>query len=144
MEPKDPGPDVGQKYELPQKADSLPQAESCHRKSDEDTAFLCEEQQEDASWSPLTAELLTPVENITNVLDPEVVASIANIPRMDDVEMWDMNPPPHFDPEVGCTRYDHNLVWALDEAAPGSNSLVMEREDRMLDEDNQSRAPGTG
>ena len=45
VEPKDPGLDVGQKYEPPQKAESS-EAESRHRKSDEDTAFLCEEQQQ--------------------------------------------------------------------------------------------------
>ena len=150
VEPKDPGPDVGQKYEPPQKAESSQEAEPCHRKSDEDTTFLCEEpqQQEDAGWSPLTTELLPPGENITDVLDydedPEVIAAIANIPRMDDVEMQDVNPPPGFDPEVGRTRYNHNLVWASDEGAPGSNSPVTEREDRMLDEDTQSKALGTG
>ena len=66
--------------------------------------------------SPLTAELLPPGENVTNVLDydddPEVLAAIANIPWMDDVEMQDMNPPLGFDPEVGHTGYVHNLVWA--------------------------------
>ena len=62
---------------------------------------------------------------------------------MDDVEMQDMNPPPGFDLEVGRTRYDHNLVWASDEGAPGSISPVTEQEDRMLDEDTQPKAPGT-
>ena len=70
--------------------------------------------------------------------------AIANIPRMDDVEMQDVNPPPGFDPEVGRTGYDHNLVWASDEGAPGFNSPVTEQEDRMLDEDTQPKAPGTG
>ena len=133
----------------PRKAESS-EAKSRHRKSDEDTAFLCEEQQqqEDAGWSPLTAELLALGENVTDVLDydedPEVIVAIANIPRMDDVEMQDVNPPPGFDPEVGRTGYDHNLVWASDEGAPGSNSPVTEQEDRMLDEDTQPKAPGTG
>ena len=150
MEPKDLGPDIRQRYEPPQKAGPVPQAESHHRQTDEDTAFLSEEpqQQEDAGRSPLTAELFALGENITNVLDydedPEVVAAIANIPRMDDVEMRDVNPPPGFNPEVGRTGYDHNLVQALDEGAPGSNSPVTEREDRMLDEDTQSKALGTG
>ena len=72
-----------------------------------------------------------------------MVAAIANIPWMDDVEMRDVNPPPGFDLEVGHTRYDHNLVRASDEGAPGSNSPVTECEDRMLNEDNQPKAPGT-
>ena len=72
------------------------------------------------------------------------MAAIANIPRVDDVEMKDVNPPLGFDLEVGCSRYDLNLVWASDEGAPGSNSPVMEWEDKMLDEDTQPRALGSG
>ena len=68
--------------------------------SDEDTAFLCEEpqQQEGAGRSPLTNELLTPEENITQLLDYEegleVIAAIANLLKVDDVEMRDINAPP--------------------------------------------------
>ena len=144
MQPKDPEPDVGKKYEAP------PQDEPRRRKSNEDTAFLCEEpqQQEDAGRSPLTNELLPLKENITNILDYdkdlEVMAAIANIPRADDVEMRDVNPPPGFDLEVGCSGYELNLVRASDEGAPGSNSLVTEQENKMLDEDTQPRAPGSG
>ena len=149
VQPKDAGPDVRKRYELPQSEEPEPQDEPQHRKSDEDTAFLCEEpqQQEGASWSPLTDELLTPGENITELLDyeedPEVMTAIANLPRVDNVEMRDINAPLGFDPEVGCSRYDHNLVWASDGRAPGSNSPVTDREDKMLDEDTQSRALGS-
>ena len=41
-EPKDPGPDVGKKYEPSQKEETS-QDEPHHQKSDKDTAFLCEE-----------------------------------------------------------------------------------------------------
>ena len=149
VQPKDAGPDVGKRYELPQSEEPEPQDEPRRRKSDEDTAFLCEEpqQQEGAGRSPLTDELLALGENITELLnyeeDLEVMAAIANLPRVDDVEMRDINAPPGFDPEVGHSRYDHNLVRASDEGAPGSNSLVTEREDKMLDEDTQSRALGS-
>ena len=127
-----------------------PGRKTIHRMSDEDTTFLCEKQpqQEAAGRSPLTNKLLPLGENITGILDyeedPEVIAAIANIPRMDDVEMQDVNPPLGFDPEVGRTGYNHNLVRASDEGALGSSSLVTEREDMMLDEDTQSKAPGTG
>ena len=148
VQPKDVGLDVGKRYELPWSEEPEPQDEPRRRKSDEDTAFLCEEpqQQEGASQSPLTDELLALGENFTELLnyeeDPEVMAAIANIPRVDNVEMKDINAPPGFDPEVGPSGYDLNLVWASDGGAPGSNSPVMEQEDKMLDEDTQSRAPG--
>ena len=61
----------------------------------------------------------------------------------DDIEMKDVDPPPGFDPEVGCSGYNLNLVRAPGEGAPGSNSLVTEQENRMLDDDTQSRAPGS-
>ena len=50
LDPKDPGPDVGQKYNLPQKEDPSLEEPHC-RKSDKDTTFLCEDepQQEAAS-----------------------------------------------------------------------------------------------
>ena len=70
---KDAGPDVGKKYELPRNEEPEQQDEPQRRKSDEDTAFLCEEpqQQEGAGRSPLTDELLTPGENITQLLNYE-------------------------------------------------------------------------
>ena len=148
-EPKDLGLDVGKKYELPRREDPS-REEPRHRKSDEDTAFLCEEQQqqEGADQSPLTDKLLPTGENITDVLDynvdPEVIAAIANIPPMDDIEMQDVNPPPGFDLEVGCTGYNHNLVWTAGEGAPGSSSPVTEQENRMLGEDTQLKTPGNG
>ena len=106
MQPKDAGPDVRKRYEQPQNEEPEPQDEPWCRKSDEDTAFLCEEpqQQEGAGQSPLAGELLAPGENVTELLDyeedPEVMAAIANIPRVDDVEMKDINAPLGFDPEV--------------------------------------------
>ena len=132
MQLKDAGPDVGKRYEPPRNEEPEPQDEPRHRKSDEDTAFLCEEpqQQEGAGQSPLTDQLLALGENVTKLLDyeedPEVMAAIANILRVDNVEMQDINAPPGFDPEVGRSGYDHNLVRASDEGALGSNSLVME------------------
>ena len=107
-----------------------PGRKTIHRMSDEDTTFLCEKQpqQEAAGRSPLTNKLLPLGENITGILDyeedPEVIAAAANIPRMDDVEMQDVGPPLGFDPEVGQTGYNHNLVRASDEGALGSNSPV--------------------
>ena len=77
--------------------------------------------------------------------DPEVAQAIANIPPWsDDVEMQDVSAPPSFKPEVSHTRYDHNLVWASENPGPGPNSPVTEREDWMLDEDPQAKAPGNG
>ena len=97
---------------------------------------------------PLTDELLTPGEDVTGILDyeedPEVMVVIANIPCMDDVEMQDVNPPPGFDPEVGWTGYNNNLVRVSGERALGPNSLVTECEERMLDKDDQLKAPGNG
>ena len=144
------GPDVGKKYELPQKCESSSQAEPHQRKDDEDTAFLCEEgeQQEAAGWSPLTDELLPP-ENVTDVLnydeDPKVTQAVANIPpRSDDVEMQDVSAPLGFEPEVSHTRYNHNLVQASENPGLWPNSPVTKREDRMLDEDPQAKASGNG
>ena len=88
---KDLGPDVGKEYGLPREKDHSQDEPHC-RKSDEDTAFLCEEppQQEAAGRSPLTDELLPPGENVTGILDykedPEVIAPVANIPHLDDVK----------------------------------------------------------
>ena len=76
--------------------------------------------------------------------DPEVAAAVVNIPlQSDDVEMQEVSPPPGFEPEVSHTGYDHNLVWASENTGLGSNSPVTKREDRMLDEDPQTKAPGT-
>ena len=55
-------------------------------------AFLCKEQMEAAGQSPLTNELLTPGENVTDVLDyndnSEITAAMANIPPWsEDVDM---------------------------------------------------------
>ena len=147
VQPKDVGPDVSKRYELPRNEEPEQQDKPRHQKSDKDTTFPCEEpqQQEGAGRSPLTDELLAPGENITQLLnyeeDLEVIAAIANLPKVDDVEMRDINAPPAFNPEVGLSGYVLNLVRPHDEGALGSNSLVMEQEDQMLDEDNQSRAP---
>ena len=86
MQPKDVAPDIGKRYKLPRNEEPEQQDEPRHRKSDEDTAFLCEEpqQQEGAGQSPLTDELLAPGENVTQLLDYEedleVIAAIANLP----------------------------------------------------------------
>ena len=61
-----------------------------------------------------------------------------------NVEMQEVSPSPGFELEVSRTGYNHNLVWASENMEPGSNSPVTEREDRMLDEDPQTRAPETG
>ena len=94
----------------------------------------------------MTDELLTLGENVTQLLDyeedPEVIAAVANLPKVDDIEMRDIKAPPGFDPEVGRSGYNPNLVRPCDEEALGSNSPVMEQENQMLDGDNQSRAMG--
>ena len=46
VQPKDAGLDVGKKYEPPWNEEREQQDEPQHRKSDEDTAFLCEEPQQ--------------------------------------------------------------------------------------------------
>ena len=113
-------------------------------------AFLCiGEQTETAGRLPLTNELLALGENVTDMLyyedDQEIATAIANIPQQsEDVEMLEADAPPGFEPEISHTGYDHNLVWASENTGLGSNSLVTTREDQMLDEDPQMRAPGTG
>ena len=72
-----------------------------------------------------------------------MIATVANLPKVDVIEMRDINAPVGFKLEVGCSGYNPNLVWPCDEEAPGSNSPVTEWEDQMLDGDNQSRAPGS-
>ena len=130
VEPKDPGPDVWQWCEPPQWSDGI---------------------KNQASHSPLTDELLPPGENVTQVFDydddmqdQEIAEAIANIPCPDDVEMQDVNAPPGFEPEVGCTGYDPNLMQASKDTGLGSVSLVTAREDKTLDKDPQSRAPRMG
>ena len=77
--------------------------------------------------------------------DPEITETIANIPpRPEDVEMWEADPPLGFEPEFSHTGYDHNLVRASEDMGPGSTSPVTAREDRMLEEGPQLRAPRTG
>ena len=111
------------------------------------------------SRSPLTNELLDPGEELLGELDyedvegtnlgpdPEIAQAVAHIPQADtcaDVEMQYVRPPPGFEPEVVKAGYDVNLV-CLDQPKPGSSSLVMAGEDRMLDvEESQPRAPGNG
>ena len=55
-----------------------------------------------------------------------MIAAVANLPKVDDIEMRDINAPPGFDLEVGCSGYNPNLVWLCYEEAPGSNSPVTE------------------
>ena len=100
-------------------------------------------------YEPPQNELLPLGENVTDVLDYdkdlEVAQAVANIPSwLDDVEMQDMSAPPGFEPEVSCTGYHHNLVQASENPGLGPNSPVTKREDRMLDEDPQAKAPGNG
>ena len=126
--PKDQGLDVGKKYETPR---------------EEKPSMQCDSQpQECAGWSPLTNELLTPGENLTNVLNyeyvQEVMEAISNIPKLDDVEMREVNAPLASDPEVGHSGYNLTLVRALGEEALRSNSPVTKQENRMLDDDTQA------
>ena len=96
--------------------------------------------------SPLTSELLALGEELTEVLDYEDIEAVAHIPKADawaDVEMQESNSPPGFEPEVSRSRYDVNLV-RMEPAGLGSASPVMASEDKILDEEIQSRAPGAG
>ena len=109
-----------------------------------------------AGHSPLTDELLALGEKVTDVLDyehdlqeePEIIQAVANIPKPKEdanIEMEEANPPPGFEPKFGHSGYDVNLVRPSDNTAPGTVSLVTQREDRMLDEEPpQTRASGTG
>ena len=77
--------------------------------------------------------------------DPEITTAIANIPpQSEDVRMLEADPPPGFELEFSCIGFDHNLVRASENTGLGSNFLVTAREDWMLDEDPQTKAPGTG
>ena len=108
--------------------------------------------------SLLTNELLAPGEELTEVLDyenveetapgpnPEIAQAVAHIPKADawtNVEMQESNSPPGFEPEVSKSGYDVNLV-RTDPTGPGSASPVMAGEDKMLDEEVLSKAPGAG
>ena len=96
MEPKNPGPDVGQCYKLP-------------RWTDEDSNR--------AGHLPLMKELLSPGEDLMNVLDYEddvqdleIAEAIANIPlRQEDVRMQDINAPPGLN--LRLDALDMTLIW---------------------------------
>ena len=148
VQPNEKRPDIGKKYETPRQSEPS-QPEQRGRRSDEDVAFLCEEQNQAAGWSPLTDELLTPGEDVTDVSDynedPEITATMANIPpHPNDVEMQEVDPPPGVKPEVSCTGYNHYLVRATGDTGLGPSSPVTIREDQMLDDDPQTKALGTG
>ena len=105
--------------------------------------------------SPLTRELLAPGKELIGELDyedveeadpglpdPEIIQAVAHIPQA-DVEMQESHAPSGFEPEVSRSGYDVNLVHT-NPTEPGSASPVMAREDKMLDEEANSRTPGTG
>ena len=97
----------------------------------------------------MTDELLAPGEDVTDVLDydedQEIAAAMPNLPlHPNDVEMWEVDPPPGVEPEVSCTRYTHHLVRAPGDTGLGPSSPVTIREDQMLDNDPQAKALGTG
>ena len=108
--------------------------------------------------SPLTSELLTPEEELTEMLDyddveedvagmpdPEIAQAVAHIPQADafaDVEMQESHRPLGFEPEVSRSGYDVNLVQT-NSTELGSTSPVMARENEMLDRAT-SRTPGAG
>ena len=140
VEPKDPGPDVGRPYQTPKE----------RVKPQENVGTV------QPSCSPLTSELLAPGEELIGELDyedveetdpgpdPEIAQAVAHIPKVDawaDVEMQESNSPLGFEPEVSRSGYDANLV-RTDPTGLGSASLVTVGEDKMLDEEFQSKAPG--
>ena len=140
VEPKDMGPDVGQLYLTPKETSQ--QEESMKALQ--------------PNRSPLTNEFLAPGEELTKVLDyedveqtapgpdPEIVKAAAHIPKANawaDVEMQESNPPPGFEPKVSKSRYDISLV-CTDPTRLGSASLVTVGEDKMLNKEVQSKAPG--
>ena len=109
--------------------------------------------------SLLTSELLAPGEELIGDLDyedvedadpglpdPEIIQAVANIPQADawaDVEIQESHSPPGFEPEVSRSGYDVNLVHT-NPTELGSASPVTVGEDKMLDEEVNSRAPGAG
>ena len=142
VEPKDSGPDVGCPYQTPKEANQPQESKQVTQ----------------PGRSPLTSELLAPGEELIEDLDyedmeetdlgqpdPEIIQAVAHIPQADawaDVEMQESHSPPGFEPEVTRSRYDVNLVHT-NPTELGSASLVMAREDKMLDEV-VSRTPGAG
>ena len=140
MEPKDPVPDIGHPYQTPKETAKL----------QENVGTV------QPGCSPLTSELLAPGEELIGELDyedveesdpgpnPEIAQAVAHIPKADawaDVEMQESNSPLGFEPEVSRSGYDVNLV-RTDPTGPGSASPVMAGEDKMLDEEVHSKAPG--
>ena len=137
---RDSGPSMGHPSQTPQETSKLQESE----------------QTVQPGHSPLTSELLAPDEELTEVLDyedveendpgvpdPEITQAVAHIPQADtfaDVEMQESRPPPGFEPEVSRSGYDVNLVRS-NPTEPGSTSLVMVRENEMLDGET-SRTPG--
>ena len=109
--------------------------------------------------SPLTSELLALGEELIEDLDyedveeadlgladPEIIRAVAHIPQADawvNVEMQESHLPPDFEPKVSRSGYDVNLV-CTNPTEPGSASLVMADENKMLDEAVNSRTPGAG
>ena len=139
---RDLAPDVGRPYQTPKEAklqESKPVAQP--------------------DCSPLTSKLLALGEELIGELDyddveetdlshadPEIIQAVAHIPPADawaDVEMQESHSPPGFEPEVGRSGYDVNLV-CTNPTEPGSASLVTAGEDKMLDEGANSRTPGAG
>ena len=140
MEPKDTGPNVGCPYQTP-----------CETAKLEESMRTMQ-----PNRSPFTNELLAPGEELTEVLDyedieettpgpdPEIAQAVAHIPKVDtwaDVEMQESNSPPGFEPEVSRSRYEVNLMCP-DLTELGSASPVTAGEDKMLDEEVHSKAPG--
>ena len=142
VEPKDLSPDVGRPCQTPKEAGKPQESEQVAQ----------------PGHSPLTSELLALGKELIGELDyedmeeadpgqpdPEIIQAVAHIPQADawaDVEMQESHSPPGFEPEVSRSGYDVNLV-RTNPTEPGSASLVMAREDKMLDEA-ISRTPGAG
>ena len=142
VEPKDPGPDVGHPYQTPKETAKL----------QENVGTV------QPGCSPLTSELLAPGEELIGELDYEdveetdlgsdleIAQAVVHIPKVDawaGVEMQESNSPPGFEPKVSRSGYDVNLV-RTDPTGLGSASPVMAGEDKMLDEEVHSKAPGAG
>ena len=99
--PKDFGPNVRRPYQLSRHQDDAGASQ--------------------AGCSSFTNKLLSSEENMTDFLnyeddeqeDPEIAQAVAHILKSTDdadVEMEEENPAPGFEPEVGCSGYDVNLV----------------------------------
>ena len=142
IEMRDSDPSVGRQSQTPQENSKPPESEQ-------------------TVWpgrSPLTSELLTLDEELTEMLDyedveennpgvpdPEIAQAVVHIPQADafaDVEMQESQPPPGFELEVSRSGYDDNLVRSVP-AEPGSTSLVTAMENQKLD-GASSRTPGAG